>query len=457
MGMKEDLIALLSESQVSTGQSVLEQHSHDESYHTPHLPDVVVFPESTEEVVKVVSYAHERRIPMVPYGVGSGLEGHVVPVHGGICLDMSRMNRILAVRPNDFTVRVQPGVTRKQLNEALRRQGLFFSVDPGADATIGGMAATNASGTTTVRYGAMRDNVRQLEVVLADGRVIRTGSATVKSSSGLHLTGLFVGSEGTLGVITEITLRVYGLPERIIAARAEFPDEASCVQAAIGMIGAGVPVARVELVDPTYISAFNRFRGTTYNPVPTLFLEFHGTRGGIAHDVALARDIAVEEGCTDFLSVDDETERNRLWETRHNALHCYMAQFPGLGHMSTDVCVPLSELPKAIDEARQSLQATGARGAIIGHVGDGNFHISLAMNPNDPADLACVLTLNQQVVEYALSVGGTCTGEHGVGLGKRKYQSAEHGLALDVMRQIKSTLDPLGIMNPGKLVDPETE
>ncbi|KPV39920.1 2-hydroxy-acid oxidase [Alicyclobacillus ferrooxydans] len=439
--------------QVSQSPSVLDQHSHDESYHTPRRPDAVVFPESTEDVVHIMQVSAQFRVPVVPFGVGSALEGHVVPVKGGITVDTSRMNRILEVRPDDFLVKVEPGVTRIELNEALRPYGLFFPVDPGANASLGGMAATNASGTTTVRYGAMKDNVRSLTVVLADGSVIQTASLAAKSSSGYNLTGLFVGSEGTLGVFTEIWLKVVGLPEHIVGARAVFETVSDAVRASTAMVGTGLLVSRVELVSALYIDVFNRLEGTDFPVHPTLFLEFGGTRGAVESSVEMAREIAADEGCQRWTAVEDASERTRLWKVRHEAAHTFMKQFPGYGHMATDVCVPLSKLPGAIANAERLLESEGVRGSMIGHVGDGNFHVSLAVRPGDKGDLERANAVNKGLVEYALSVGGTCTGEHGVGLGKRKYQALEHGNALNVMRTIKSALDPDGRLNPGKLID----
>lgn len=421
MTVLDRLAARLQPHQISTNASVLEQHSHDESYHTPQLPDAVVFPESTDDVVAVVEAALQTGTPIVPFGAGTSLEGHVVPIHGGISLDLTRLNRILDIQPENLLVCVEPGVTRLALDEALRRHGLFFPVDPGANATLGGMAATNASGTTTVRYGAMRDNVRQLEVVLADGRVIRAGSQTAKSSSGYNLAALFVGSEGTLGIITRLWLRLYGRPETIVAALAQFPDIASATQAATAIVGTGVGVARIEFVEGPYLAAVNRFRHTDYAVVPTLFLEFHGHPAGVDGDVELARTLALEEGCNAFEFVRTEEQRNRLWEARHQALLAFMAQYPGLSHMSTDVCVPLSGLPAAIAQARTLLDDMGIRGAIIGHVGDGNFHVSMAFNPHDADESTRLAAFNKAVVHHALALGGTCTGEHGVGIGKRPY------------------------------------
>jgi D-lactate dehydrogenase (cytochrome) len=451
----DELISLLSGDQVSVNQTIREQHSVDESYHRGPLPDAVVFPESVEDVVSIVQYASSRGIPLIPFGAGSSLEGHVIAVRGGISVDLSRMNRILEVRPQDFLVRVQPGVRRTQLNEYLKPYGLFFPVDPGADATLGGMAATNASGTTTVRYGAMRDNVRSLQVVLPDGRIIRTASLAAKSSSGYNLTSLFVGSEGTLGIITELWLKVYGIPEQTIAARAQFPDIASCVRTATAIIGCGIPVNRMEYVSPELVDKFNLYKQLNLPVKPTLLLEFCGSGASVRNDVDLAMEIAKDEGCTQFEFVASEAERLEMWRVRHHALYAFMHQFPGHGHMSTDVCVPISKLPDAVTFAQDLLKETGIPGGIIGHVGDGNFHVMIPVKYEDEAYLATVYDYNERLVKFAISLGGTCTGEHGVGLGKRKYQELEHGAALEVMRTLKKTLDPLHIMNPGKLVDPD--
>ncbi len=457
MSIVADLQKVLSPNQVSSSQSVLEHHSKDESYHTPVLPDVVVFPESTEDVVKIARYASEHKVPVIPFGMGSGLEGHVVPVKHGISVDMMRMNNILEVRPDDFLVCVEPGVTRIQLNNELKRYGLFFPVDPGADASLGGMASTNASGTTAVRYGTMKDNVRSLEVVLADGRVMTIGSLAAKSSSGYNLTPLFVGSEGTLGIFTKVWLKIVGVPESIIAARAEFPDIQSCVNTSTAIVGAGIPIARVELVDAPFIEAVNAFKQTNYHVAPTLFLEFRGTEKGIGSDVELAQEISRDAGCTGFEFVTSEQERNRLWEARHSAAYAFNHQHPGCGHMATDVCVPLSKLPEAVTRAKRLLNEKGVHGAIIGHVGDGNFHVSIAVNRDDEENMRQAYEFNEALVYHALSLGGTCTGEHGVGLGKRKYQEEEHGVSIEVMRSIKAALDPLHIMNPEKLIDPITK
>jgi D-lactate dehydrogenase (cytochrome) len=448
----EELRAILSEGQVTVNETMLEQHSKDESYHTPHLPDVVVFPENTEEVSRVVDFANKHKIPVTPFGLGSCLEGHVIPYQGGISLDLQRMNQILEIRPDDFLVRVQPGVTRSQLNKELKKYGLFFSVDPGADATLGGMASTNASGTTAVRYGVMRDQVRDLEVVLADGRIIHTGGLSAKSSSGYHLTGLFVGSEGTLGIFTELTLRIYGIPEAVMAARAAFPSVKQTVDAAVAILSAGIPVARIELVDARSIRQVNLFSGTDYEENPTLFLEFHGNKDGLKKDIELAKELAQESGCDQLEFETDSKRRAQLWEARHNLAYAFLHKIPGKKMMVTDVCVPLSELTGAVEFSRLKIDASGLDGAVLGHIGDGNFHTLLMIDMNNPVDIKTAEDVNQELVEYALTRGGTCTGEHGVGVGKLKYQRKEHGNSLDVMIGIKQTLDPNNILNPGKVL-----
>ncbi|HZG60200.1 MAG TPA: FAD-linked oxidase C-terminal domain-containing protein [Anoxybacillus sp.] len=446
-----ELRKIIPENQVTANPTVLEQHSKDESYHSPHLPDVVVFPKNTEEVSKIMRFAYENNIPVTPFGLGSSLEGHVIPYQGGISMDFQLMNQILEVRPDDFLVRVQPGVTRTQLNKELKKYGLFFTVDPGADATLGGMAATNASGTTSVKYGIMRDQVRDLEVVLADGRIIRTGSMAAKSSSGYHITGLFVGSEGTLGVFTELTLRVYGIPEAIVAGRAVFPSIEAAVTSVVDILSAGIQVARIELIDERAIKQVNLFNKTDYPEKPTLFIEFHGNEAGLQHDVHFAKKLAEENQCEEFLFETDSKARAHLWDVRHNLAYAFIHKSPGKKMMVTDVCVPLSELVGAIHNARKAIDTFGLDGAILGHVGDGNYHVILMIDLNDPEEVDKAKKLNAHLVDYALSRGGSCTGEHGVGVGKAGYQRKEHGDALDVMRAIKNTLDPKGILNPGKI------
>ncbi|MBM7691706.1 D-lactate dehydrogenase (cytochrome) [Peribacillus deserti] len=453
--VQNDLVSqlknIIPEEQVTANPTVLEQHSKDESYHTPHFPDVVVFPKSTEEVSEIMKFANENQIPVTPFGLGTSLEGHAIPYHGGISLDFQLMNSVLEVRPADFLVRVQPGVTRSQLNKVLKKHGLFFTVDPGADATLGGMAATNASGTTSVRYGIMRDQVRDLEVVLADGRIIHTGSMTAKSSSGYHISGLFVGSEGTLGIFTELTLRVYGIPEVITAARAVFPTVEDAVTSVVSTLSAGIPIARMELVDARSIKQVNLYNNTDYPEKPTLFIEFHGSEAGLKYDVDFAQKLAMDNGCKEFLFETDSKARSQLWEVRHNLAYAFVHKSPGKKMMVTDVCVPISELVGAIQDARAAIDESGMDGAIVGHVGDGNYHVILMIDLNNPEEMEKAKNLNAHLVDYALNRGGSCTGEHGVGVGKMGYQRKEHGEALDVMKGIKDVLDPKGILNPGKI------
>lgn len=451
MNYIEKLQQLLSHEQVTTNEVLRTQHGKDESYHEPHLPDVVVFPKTAEEVSIIVALANEQRIPVVPFGLGTSLEGHVIPYQGGISLDLSLMNGILEVRPDDFLVKVQPGVTRSQLNKELKKYGLFFSVDPGADATLGGMAATNASGTTSVRYGIMRDQVRDLEVVLANGDVIHTGGLAAKSSSGYHLNGLMVGSEGTLGVITELTLRVYGIPEKVVAGRATFLTVQQAVDAVVSLKQAGIPMARIELVDKRSIEQVNFASGTTFAETPTLFLEFHGNEAGLQSDIVFASELLNDNGCIELAFEQDERARNQLWELRHNLAYTYIHSAPGKRLMSTDVVVPINSLPDAIQNSRDKIESMQIDAGIVGHVGDGNYHILLMVDMASKEEIARARELNEHVVEYALSLGGTCTGEHGVGVGKAKYQQQEHGLAYNLMKEIKRVLDPNNIMNPGKI------
>jgi D-lactate dehydrogenase (cytochrome) len=453
MSYVQELAELLEENRVSINSTILEHHSHDESYHQPHLPDVVVFPVNTEEISKILTFSNERGIFVTPFGMGTSLEGHAIPYKGGISLDFSLMNQVLEVRPRDFMVRVQPGVTRSQLNKELKKFGLFFPVDPGADASIGGMTATGASGTMSVRYGVMRDQIRDLEVVMADGSIIRTGSATVKSSSGYHLNGIFVGSEGTLGVFSEITLKVYGIPEAIMAARACFATVEEAVETVVDILSAGIPMARIELLDERSIQQINLFSGTDYPPFPTLFLEFHGNEAGLKQDISFAERLAKDHGCSEFLYESDSKERAKLWEARHNLAYAFIHKSPGKKMMVTDVCVPLSELSSSINDARQAIEQSGTDGAILGHVGDGNYHALFMIDLNNPEEVSRSERLNAHLVEYALNCGGTCTGEHGVGVGKAKYQRKEHGNALDIMKRIKEALDPKGILNPGKIFE----
>ncbi|MBG9542005.1 2-hydroxy-acid oxidase [Cytobacillus firmus] len=452
MSLLQALREFLTEQQVTENQTVRELHGRDESYHMESLPDLVVFPETAQQVSEIVKLANKYKVPIVPFGLGSSLEGHVIPYEHGITIDFSLMNKVLEVRENDFLVRVQPGVTRTQLNKELKKYGLFFSVDPGADATLGGMAATNASGTTSVKYGVMRDQVRDLEVVLADGSIIHTGNLAAKSSSGYHLNGLFVGSEGTLGCFTELTLRVYGIPEHVTAARASFPSLNDAVEAVVSILQAGVPIARVELVDEPSMKQVNLFSETNYNESPTLFLEFHGNEAGLKQDVAFTREIVEDHHCLDIEFETDNAARNRLWEARHNLAYAYIHGHPGKKMMVTDVCLPISELSGAISHAREAVDTLGLPGGIVGHVGDGNYHTLLMIDMSNPEEVAKAEKFNEQIVLYALERGGTCTGEHGVGVGKQKYQQKEHGQSLQVMEKIKHALDPDNLFNPNKIL-----
>jgi D-lactate dehydrogenase (cytochrome) len=437
---------------VSEDAGVRETHGRDISHHAPRSPDVVVFPSETAEIQAVLRFANEQGLPVVPFGLGTSVEGQVIPVEGGISLDLSRMREILDVRPDDFLARVQAGVTRVQLNERLAGDGVFFPVDPGVDASIGGMVGTNASGTNAVRYGVMRDNVLGVEAVLADGTVLRTGGMAMKSSAGYDLTRLFVGSEGTLGVISEVTLRIHRLPHFVMAARAVFPNVHAAARAATRLIQSGMAIARVELLDEVTIAAVNAYSGTAYRRRPTLFLEFSGTEVSVRHDVVSAERLAAEEGADGLEAEADEDARERLWDARHHAALAIMATAPAKKLMSTDVCVPVSDLADAVAQARRVVEAEGVACAILGHVGDGNYHTVFMVDPNDQAEVERAERINAEIVRFALARNGTCTGEHGIGLGKRAYLREEHGPAVDVMRAIKHALDPNGILNPGKVV-----
>ena len=446
-----ELEALLGE-RFTTAESVLAIHGRDESYFPTTPPQAVVFPRSTEEVKRIVRSCGRFRVPLVPFGAGSSLEGHVLPIHGGISLDLTEMNRILEVRPEDLDVTLQPGVTRLQLEKALAQHGLFFPVDPGADATLGGMVATGASGTTAVRYGTMRENVLCLEVVLADGREIRTGSRAKKSSSGYDLTRLMIGSEGTLGVITEITLRVHGIPEGISAAVCAFPDLSSAVRTAVEVIQWGIPVARVELLDEVQVDAVNRHSGLDHAVLPTLFFEFHGSATGVEEHARSAAEIAGGNGGREFRWATEAGQRHTLWQARHEAYFADLALRSGARVMSTDVCVPISKLTECIIETKAEIARASFPVPLVGHVGDGNFHLLLVIDPESPEELEEARALNRSLVARALRLGGTCSGEHGIGIGKQRWMVQEHGPALEVMRSIKQALDPEGILNPGKIL-----
>ncbi len=439
-------------SRVSTGVSDRDLHASDMTFHAPRRPDVVVYPVTTDEVASVLAFAHEHRVPVTPFGAGSSLEGHVIPVAGGVSLDLTRMNRIVAVEPENLSATVQAGVTRDALERAAGEHGLFFPVDPGAHATLGGMAATNASGTTTVRHGKMRSSVLALEAVLPGGSVIRTGSRAPKTSAGYDLCGLLVGSEGTLAVITELTLRLQGIPEHTVAVRISFPDVEAASRAAVAAVAAGVGVTRLELLDAINVRAVNAYSGTAYPETPCLFVEVAGAEGGVEADLALVLSLADAEGAVEVAHERDADGRARLWSARHNAAYSWSQLWPGLKHCSTDTCVPLSELPAAVATARIELDRLGLRGGIIGHVGDGNFHVGVTLDPDDAGEVARYHELSDLLVDDALARGGTCTGEHGIGMGKLDALSREHPDLLPLYRGVKALFDPHGIMNPGKVV-----
>jgi D-lactate dehydrogenase (cytochrome) len=445
-----DLRARLGE-RLTTSSAILARHGQDESYHAPYAPDAVVFPHSTQEVVDVVRLCAARCVPVIPYGVGTSLEGNITAVRGGVCLDMGQMNRVLEVNQEDMDCRVQPGVTRKQLNRELQGTGLFFPIDPGADATLGGMASTRGSGTMAVRYGTMRENVLGLEVVLANGDVIRTSRRARKSAAGYDLTRLFVGAEGTLGVITEVTVKLQALPEAISSAVCPFPSLKSAIDTVIQTIQSGIPVARIEILDEVMMDAVNRYSKLDYPVQPTLFFEFHGSDAFVAEQVERVGDIAREQGAGDFQWAVRPEERTRLWHARDNTLYAAMGLRPGARAFITDVCVPISRLTQCLLETRADIDQSGFTVCIVGHAGDGNFHLLILIDPSDAAEIARAEALHDRLVARALSMQGTCTGEHGIGTGKVAFLETELGGAVDVMRRIKRALDPLGIMNPGKI------
>jgi D-lactate dehydrogenase (cytochrome) len=437
----------------SDAAAIRDHHSHGESYHRHAPPDIVCFPASTAEVAAIVRIAAATGLPIVPFGAGTSLEGHVNAIHGGITIDLREMNRIVRVSVDDLDATVEAGVTRLQLNKALNNTGLTFPIDPGADATLGGMTATRASGTTAVRYGTMRENVLGLTVVLADGGVISTGTRARKSSAGYDLTRLFVGSEGTLGVITEITLRLHPLPEAVSAAVCSFASMQGAVETVIATIQVGVPVARIELLDETQMDAVNRYSKTKYTVAPTLFFEFHSDSARHVVDQAeTVQALAAERGGRGFEWATQLEDRERLWQARHDALYAALALRPGAQAWTTDVCVPISRLAECILETKADNAGAAFPIALVGHAGDGNFHLIYVLDPGDPEELERARRLNERMVVRALAMGGTCTGEHGVGYGKMKFLEAEHGPGLEVMRTIKRALDPENRMNPGKMV-----
>ncbi|CAI5668167.1 unnamed protein product [Oreochromis niloticus] len=451
--------SICGEEGVSLGEAVREQHGKDESVHRCRPPDVVVFPRCVEEVSALAKVCHKHRLPIIPFGTGTGLEGGVGAVKGGVCFSLRNMEQVLDLHPEDFDVTVEPGVTQKALNAYLRDTGLWFPVDPGADASLCGMAATSASGTNAVRYGTMRENVMNLEVVLADGSIVHTagkGRRPRKTSAGYNLTNLFVGSEGTLGIITKTTLRLYGIPEAMVSAVCSFPSVQAAVDSTVQTLQAGVPIARIEFLDDVMIDACNRFSSLSYPVTPTLFLEFHGSEQSLQEQVKTAEDITQSNGGSDFQWARDTETRNRLWKARHDAWYAALALRPGCKAYSTDVCVPLSRLPQIIVETKEDLIENRLTGPIAGHVGDGNFHCLMVVDPNNPEEMHRVHLFTERLARRALAMDGTCTGEHGVGLGKRALLCEEMGpVGIQVMRSLKDTLDPNNLMNPGKILQRE--
>ncbi len=437
---------------VTVAGAELDAHGRDESWHEPAPPDAVVYAESTQDVVAVVQACAAHRVPLVPFGAGTSLEGHVAAVQGGITLDMTRMNRVLRINAEDLDCTVEAGITRKALDEQLRRHGVFFPIDPGADATIGGMTSTRASGTNAVRYGTMRDNVLALTAVLPNGTVVRTGTRARKSSAGYDLTRLLVGSEGTLAVVTEVTLRLYGVPEVIGAAVCPFESLDGAVDTVIETIQLGVQVARMELLDERQIMASNAFSDLGLEETPTLFLEFHGSRQTVEEQARIVGDIAAAHGQRGWVFTTRTEERNRLWKARHDAYYADLALRPGAKGIPTDACVPISQLARVIAETRRDIDEAQVLAPIVGHVGDGNFHVIFLVDPDDSAELATAQELNRRLVRRAQAAGGTCTGEHGIGYGKLEFMREEHGDGIEVMKAIKRAIDPLNIMNPGKVV-----
>ncbi|AXS41311.1 FAD-linked oxidase C-terminal domain-containing protein [Breoghania sp. L-A4] len=433
-------------------KAVREQHAHTTTWIENQPPDAVVFPQSTEEVAEIVRACAAHAVPVIAFGTGTSLEGHVNAPAGGICIDMARMNAVVKVNAEDLDCVVQPGITRKQLNDYLRDTGLFFPIDPGADASIGGMAATRASGTNAVRYGTMKDNVLALTAVMPDGTIIKTGTRAKKSSAGYDLTRLLVGSEGTLGVITELTLRLQGIPEAIAGGVCPFPDVESACNAVIMTIQCGIPVARIELADALQVKACNAYSKLDLEETPTLFLEFHGTDAGVKEQSELFAEIARDCGSGAFVWTVKPEERTKLWQARHDAYWACLGLRPGSKCFTTDVCVPISRLAECVGATRADIEESGLIAPIVGHVGDGNFHTSILVDMDDPDEMARVEAFAERLNWRAIEMEGTCTGEHGVGQGKMKYLMREHGAALEVMRTLKMAIDPQNIMNPGKIV-----
>src|SRR5690625_287952 len=444
------LIEKLGKDKVTQNETELFRHSHDESMHLSSSPDVVCFPETTQDVTIIMRIAREYTVPITPFGVGSGLEGQAIPIQNGIVIDLEQMNNIVEFNPEDLTLAVQAGPQLTHFNHYINSQSKMFQIDPGADASIGGMVATNASGTTAVRYGSMREQVLAMEVVLADGSVITTGTKAKKSSSGYHLNGLFVGSEGTLGVITKITLKLHGIPESTVVARCTFTSPETCGKAAQTILLSGINVMRMEFVDVNTIKQVNEYGDHHYPEQHSLFFEFAGTEKAVEEEITFAGELMKDLGCENWEVARESTEREELWRARQEMSYAFR-HLKGRHAFSTDVCVPISELPAMIHYASTLLSEKGLKGGIFGHVGDGNFHTLRTFQKENNVERNQAFEINELIVNRAIEVDGTCTGEHGVGLGKRKFQEKEHGDALDIMRSIKKMLDPEGILNPGKI------
>ena len=442
---------------LSVTRAERDQHGTSESWYPLTPPDAVAFPESTAEVSEIMKICSAHAMPVVAWGAGTSLEGHALAVRGGLCIDLRKMDLVLEVLGDDMLAVVQPGITRQALNDELRATGLFFPVDPGANATLGGMAATRASGTTTVRYGSMRDNVAALEVVLADGRIIRAGSRAAKSAAGYDLTALMLGSEGTLGIITELTLRLHGQPEAVSTAVCAFDTLDAAVETVMATVQLGIPAARIEFVDEDVARAFNAYARADLPEKPHLLVEFHGSPAGVAEQAARFGEVVAEMGGADFDWATTTEDRTALWRMRHAAYPACIAMRPGAVGLTTDICVPISRLAEAVREARADIAAEGLLGPIVGHVGDGNFHSVMLLDPANPDEMVRAKRVAARMTERALEMGGTISGEHGIGIGKRTLMAAEHGPAWTVMGAIKATLDPLNILNPGKLVPGENE
>ncbi|WP_019243318.1 MULTISPECIES: FAD-binding oxidoreductase [Bacillus] len=447
----EELTQIMGKEKTSMSETNLYRHSRDESYFTPIEPDIVVFPESTDDVVAIMNFARNKQISITPYGAGSGLEGQAIPLSKGISINFERMNKILSFNPEDLTVTVQPGISRMELNQAINNQGLYFPIDPGADASIGGMTATNASGTTAVRYGSMRDQILDLEVVLPNGSVIHTGSRAKKSSSGYHLNGMFVGSEGTLGILTEITLKLHGTPEHIVAARCTFRTAKECVEAAQLVLQSGIQVLRMEFVDEHSIKQVNQYGSYQFPEGHSLFFEFAGTKTAAEDVASTVEELMRDLNCENWERKDNSKDRAELWKARHEMIFAFRHK-KGLEMNGADVCVPISKLADLVVYTRELIDQSILNGGILGHVGDGNFHTAIMYDPKNKLEVDTAKQINEQITYRAIELGGTCTGEHGVGIGKMKYQQVEHEEALTLMKQLKQMIDPMNIMNPGKLL-----